>query len=631
MKIVKTSPWLLLLGAAVAGFQVQADPPSSSEFSAYVLPAAKTSCDHEQDPMNSRLFATTRTRTQIALTGLWDFLPDPWNEGEASRYDQRFPEPETSLWVPGTWNAEPRYSGYVGAAWMRRTFSLPRSGNLRLHFGGAFYRTKVWLDGEYLGEHEGGYTPFSFAIKNARAGSHTLVVRVDNTLDDHTVPKRSVDWFPYGGIDRAVYAELVPDAWIERFHVIPRRGPNGSATLEVKAFLRSLAASPRTEQLVFTVDGREIYSGAYTVAPGDSTVSFETALQHPRLWSPESPHLYSARLVLGKETDDQVTRFGVRWIEVDGVRLLLNGKPFRLIGVNRHEDHPDWGSALPPHILRQDVVIVKRMGANAVRGHYPPNQMFLDYCDEAGLVFMNEIPAWQNTPAQLATAEVQEKIRREFREMVLRDMNHPSVITWSLGNEWRNPDACYEPARALASWARTLDNTRPLTLITAAYVGRVQELFDIISTNWSQHEWYDPATHPDRDVAQRAVQRLERIHERYPDKPVILTEFGGAESQAGWHDWSQVKWSEEFQARNVADSAEWGFSRPWIVGGCVWQFADSRSAPERILAGRLHGWNAKGIVDAHRRPKMAYYALERLFRKHGRAPEVRAETSAAAR
>lgn len=629
---MKTFRWLLLLSAAAAGFHAHADSVDRPAFSPYVLPAAKISCDDGQDPMNSRLFATTRLRTQIGLEGFWDFLPDPANAGEAGRYHLDFPEPETSLWVPGTWNTEPRYAGYVGPAWMRRTFSLPKTGNLRLHFGGAFYRTRVWLDGEYLGEHEGGYTPFSFAVKNAKAGPHTVVVRIDNTLDDRTLPKRGVDWFQYGGIDRAVYAELVPDVWIERFHIVPRRRPDAAAALEVKVFLKSLAAATRTEKLVLTAGGREIYSGAHPVAPGDSTVTFGAVLEHPRLWSPENPNLYSARLVLGTALDDQAARFGVRWIDIDGPRLLLNGKPFRLIGVNRHEDHPDWGSALPPHILRQDVVIIKRMGANAVRGHYPPNQMFLDYCDQAGLVFMNEVPAWQNTPAQLATPEMQEKIRAQFRDMVLRDMNHPSVVTWSLGNEWRDPDACYEPARLLADYARTLDTTRPLTLITAGYVGRVQELFDVISTNWSRHEWYDSATHLDREVAERAVRRLGRIHERYPDKPVILSEFGGAESQAGWHDWGIAKWSEEFQARNVGDSGEWGFSRPWIAGGCVWQFSDSRSAPERLLAGRLRGWNAKGIVDAHRRPKMAYYELMRLVRKFGSTPEGRpADTSASAR
>ncbi len=611
---MKTAIRFLVLGAAAAAFHAYAD--SDIEFAPYVLPAAKMSCDDGQDPMGSRLFATTRLRTQIGLGGLWDFLPDPQDKGEAGRYYVNFPEPETSLWVPGSWNAEPRYSGYIGPAWMRRTFTLPRSGNLRLHFGGAFYRTKVWLDGEYLGAHEGGYTPFSFAVKNATAGPHTLVVRVDNTLDDRTLPKRGVDWFPYGGIDRAVYAELVPDVWIERFHIIPRRRSGGAAALEVRVFLRNLGAAARTETLTLAIDGRQVYSGTHAAPPGESTVTFETVLENPRLWSPANPSLYSARLVLGAESDDQLTRFGVRWIEIDGTRLLLNGRPFRIIGVNRHEDHPDWGSALPPHILRQDVAIIKRMGANAVRGHYPPNQMFLDYCDQVGLVFMNEIPAWQNTPAQLSDPVVQEKIRREFREMVLRDMNHPSVITWSLGNEWRNPDACYEPARVLAAYARTLDSTRPLTLITAGYAGRLQELFDVISTNWSRHEWYDPATHIDTEVAARTVRQLRRIHELFPQKPVILSEFGGAESQAGWHDWSAVKWSEEFQARNVADSGAWGLAQDWIAGGCVWQFADSRSSPERILAGRLHGWNAKGILDAYRRPKLAYYELLRLFRAH---------------
>ncbi|MGE5482857.1 MAG: glycoside hydrolase family 2 protein [Bacteroidota bacterium] len=613
---------VLVLGVAALCAVGLANSSGHDEFSPYVLPAPRMSYDDGQDAMGSRLFATTHVRTQINLGGLWDFLPDPQHKGEAKQYYVKFPKPETSLWMPGTWNIEPRYSGYVGPAWMRRPFSLSRAGNLRLHFGGAFYRTKVWLDGEYLGGHEGGYTPFSFAVRNVKAGPHTLIVRVDNTLNDRTLPQRGVDWFPYGGIDRAVYAELVSDIWIERFHVIPRRNGETGVKLEVKALLKSLASSQRSEKLELTIDGRMIYSGKHPLGPGDSVVTFEAKLENPRLWSPENPNLYSARLVLGSGLDDQAVRFGVRWLTIEGTRILLNGKPLRLIGVNRHEDHPDWGSALPPQNLRQDVAIIKGMRANAVRGHYPPNELFLDYCDQAGLVFLNEIPAWQTTPEQLADPEVQQKIRGQFREMVERDMNHPSVLTWSLGNEWRNPDRCYKAARSLAAYARTLDSTRPLILITAAYVGRLQELFDIIATNWSRHEWYDPATHLNSGVAERTVRQLASIHERFQDKPVLLSEFGGAESQAGWHDWSGAKWSEEFQARNVADSGDWGLRQEWIVGGCVWQFADSRSAPERILEGRLRGWNAKGILDAYRRPKLAYYEFLHLLRIYG-GPSLR--------
>jgi beta-galactosidase/beta-glucuronidase len=199
--------------------------------------------------------------------------------------------------------------------------------------------------------------------------------------------------------------------------------------------------------------------------------------------------------------------------------------------------------------------------------------------------------------------------------MVARDMNHPSVITWSLGNEWRQPDESYEVIRELIRSARPYDATRLLTFVTGGgSARRVHELTDVICVNWALYQWYDPFTVLDRSEGDKSAVELASIRERYPGKPVILTEFGGAEAQAGWHNWGNVKWSEEYQARNVEDSGLHALEQDWISGGCVWQFCDTRSAPERVLAGRLRGWNGKGIVDAHRNPKLAFYRLQQVFR-----------------
>lgn len=586
------------LAAALWLFAQPEIPPST-------LAPARMTVDDGQDAMNSRLFRTTTARLQINLAGFWDFVPDAAGAGENAAWFRRFPKPETQLWVPGTWNALPRYWQYQGPGWLRRTFDIPVAGNLLLRFDGAFYLTKVWLDGEPLGEHEGGYLPFQFLVKVGR-GPHTVTVRCDNRLGDATVPKKDTDWFPYGGIDRPVYAELVPDVWIERFHVTP-----GQGSLAVKAWVRNGGAAA-TRRVTFAVDGRELYAAQTRIAPGASTVTFQVPLAKPRLWSPEEPNLYSARLAVGG--DDQFTRFGVRAIVASGPRIVLNGRRVKLRGVNRHDDHPDWGSALPPNLVRQDVEIIKRLGANAMRMHYPAPPLLLDYCDQAGLVFMAEIPAWQQRANQLAQPAVQEKMRRFFREMVERDYNHPAILSWSLGNEWPDPDRSYDIIKSLVDYARSVDRTHLLTFIFAASgSGRVHGLADIISLNWGMYQWYDRETILTPELAQKGMAELERIHERYPDKPIILTEFGGAESQAGWHNWGNVKWSEEYQARNVEDSGRYALQQDWISGGCVWQFCDARSAPERMLAGRLHGWNAKGVVDAYRQPKLAFYALQRLF------------------
>jgi len=581
-----------------------------------VLPVPLEDWHDSGDPMGARLFRTTSTRTQIQLGGFWDFLTDPDAKGESNRYFASFPTPETRMWIPGTWNSHARYWHYEGPAWLRRKFEVPADGRLRLYFSGVFYLSKIWLDGQYIGEHEGGYTPFSFVVDKVEKGEHEIVVFADNRLSDETLPKHGVDWFPYGGIYRPVYAELVPDLFIDNFHVwTEHAGPQ--VTLRVKAFLRNRSGQPRRERITFQINHDVLHSQKYDVSGSEPQITFSVVLQNPRLWSPDRPYLYRARLSLEDSCDDQFTRFGVRFFTLDGFKILLNGSRFRLAGANHHDDHPDWGAALPPHIIRQDIEILKRMGANAVRSHYPTFEMFMDYCDENGLVFMSEVPAWQYSKQQLASHAIQNKIKSQFMEMVYRDMNHPCVLTWSLGNEWPEFEESYSVVQSLVNFARSVDNTHFITYSTGgAKFGKVSALLDIISTNWAKFQWYDPFTCLDLEEGKKSLSDLDKIHDAYPKKPVILTEFGGAESQAGWHNWGNVKWSEEYQSRNVADSGLYGLERDWISGGCVWQFCDTRSAPSRFLAGRLRGWNAKGVVDSYRAPKMAFYALQELFHRY---------------
>ncbi|MFB3903520.1 MAG: glycoside hydrolase family 2 protein [Acidobacteriota bacterium] len=641
---MKKSLWMVvalsLLGSRPMMGRGSGDFP---EIPPFVLPVALTDWDPGEDPMASRLFRTTTTRTQISLGGFWDFATDPLDKGEKLSYATNFPEPETRLWIPGTWNSYARYWHYEGAAWLRRSFDVPVDGEVRIRFGGVFYKCKVWLDGDYLGGHEGGYSPFA-VVKKVTCGRHSLVVLADNRLDNETLPKAGVDWFPYGGIHRPVYAEVVPGVCIDNFHAITTSLESEKARLTVRAYLRSSLIQRAEANLVFEVNGHTVGSRDCEIKPGQSEVELEIVLDKPVLWSPSRPYLYCGRLVLsvapaprvqrssgsergqpherGGLLDDQLTRFGLRKFELAGPQILLNGRPFKLMGANHHDDHPDWGSALPPNVIRHDVEILKRMGANAARGHYPPDEIFMDYCDQAGLVFMNEIPAWQYDYSQLSSPVIQKKMREQFAEMVLRDMNHPCVFSWSLGNEWREFGKCYEVVKGLTDYARRLDSTRFITYVTGgAGFGPGSALLDIISTNWAQYQWYDPFTILDDHEGQKSIALLEELHARFPDKPVILTEFGAAEAQAGWHNWGNVKWSEEYQARSVADSARFGLEKPWTAGGCVWQFCETRSAPSRFLAGRLRGWNGKGIVDGYRSPKMAFYKLQEIFHSHSPQPD----------
>jgi len=576
-----------------------------------VLQPPRMAWNDGRDAMGDRLFRTTTTRNQINLSGWWDFVTDPQGKGEANRYFEKFPAPETSLWVPGTWNIEPRYFAYLGTAWYHRDFDVPQDGDLLLHFSAVFLKAKVWMDGRLLGAHEEAYLPFSFLVRNVSKGRHSLVVSVDNRTDNTTLPQRDVDWFPFGGIHRPVYAEIVPSVYIDHFNVSTVSVTGSTARLHATVWVRN-AGQPVTQTVTLSIDNKPAFSEQRRIASGASQVAFDVDLPNPRLWSPGEPNLYSARLAIG--SDDQFTRFGVRTIAVRGDHILLNGHVLKIRGVNRHEDHPDWGAALPPQITRQDVEIIKRLGANAVRTHYPVADMFLDYCDQNGLLFLSEMPAWQYRPEQLASPAIQEKMKHFFRDMVKTDAGHPSILYWSLGNEWPDPDKSYEVVKELVQYAHSVDPSHLITLVTGGPTPRrLHALLDIICVNWAKYQWYDPGSNLDAKQGEESIAALEHLHESYPDKPVILTEFGGAESQAGWHSWGNAKWSEEYQTKNVVDSGQFALDHDWIAGGCVWQFADARSAPERVLKGRLHGWNGKGIVDEYRNPKLAYYGLQQIY------------------
>jgi beta-glucuronidase len=432
-----------------------------------------------------------------------------------------------------------------------------------------------------------------------------------------SVPKTNTDWFPYGGIYRPVYAEIIPDVRIQQIKALPALISDKKALIKTEVLINNIAAQTITRDLKVILNGQVKQIISVKCKTGVSKHDLEFVINDPGLWSPESPSLYSLGAEIGKKEDDQFTRIGIRSFRKDSYRLFLNDEPFKFMGVNHHDDHPDWGSAMPPELIKKDIEIIKALHANSIRCHYPPSELFLDLCDQYGLVFFEEIPAWQLTPEMMANPVVKQKMKDQFVEMVDRDYNHPSVFCWSIGNEWREMEKSLNDLKEILEFAQGIDSTHFVTLVIGgASYDRSFEFSDLYTTNWDEYDWYGDQTVPDSTIAKSRIERLAAIHSRFPDHPIILSEVGGACSQAGWHNWGNIKWSEEFQAINNVESAEFSLFTEWMSGGFVWQFCDTRSAPTRILTARLRGWNAKGIVDHNRNPKMTYYRLQELFKNY---------------
>ena len=371
------------------------------------------------------------SRYRIDLGGLWDFSP-------AKHRTDVFPEKQP---VPGVWEATFRHFRHRGQGWYRRFFVVPRNSQVRLYFGAASYLARVWIDGKLLGQHSGAHTAFEFTTP-LQAGTHELSVLVDNTFGPHnSLYTPSQDIFLFGGLPRGVFAELLPSRPLGNVAVLPRKTSRGW-TLE----MRNVPADA-----VVTLDGKK------------------PDLRQVELWSPDHPRLYTVRV----ETVDDVWqgRIGFRTIETRGRQLLLNGKPLILKGVNRHEFHPDFGSAVPLGIHLRDIELLKELGANFVRGsHYPNDPLFLDLCDENGILFWEELSHWQPKEADLQNPKFLEDSLRQLEEVVVQKQHHPSIILWGMCNELDGHVRAARPViRKLAARFRKLDPTRPVTYATCRW------------------------------------------------------------------------------------------------------------------------------------------------------------------
>ena len=288
----------------------------------------------------------------------------------------------------------------------------------------------------------------------------------------------------------------------------------------------------------------------------------------------------------------------------------------RLLGVNRHDSHPDHGFALPDDQRLSDLQLISSLGANFVRGsHYPQAEGFLDLCDERGIAVWCEATAWQPDVRQLGDAHWLEAAEHNIDEMVAMGANHPSIVVWGCCNEGDSKDPACRPGFArLLNHLRAADPSRPAayaTMLPFESPEASADLGDLISVN-TYPGWYwgrssDVSAELDRIEQALASAALD-------DRPLVVSEIGG-EAIPGWHDHAAAPWSEEYQAdliesviTNVTDP------RRTICALALWVFADFRTPaahPRIVRRPRAH--NNKGLFDEHRRPKLAAASVQRLF------------------
>jgi beta-glucuronidase len=510
--------------------------------------------------------------------------------------------------VPGDWNTQvPQLLNYEGVLWYQRDFNFEQRPNARtfLHIGAANYRSHVWVNQKRICDHEGGYTPFDCEVTGVlHSGSNFVVIAVDATRLQDGIPSVGIDWFNYGGLTRDVSLVTVPSRFIDDYDIhLARNSHFDSGTTEITGYVHVLdshAGAP------VTIEIPELSARTTVSTEADGTARFSLKPTNLKLWSPDSPKLYKVEMKSGEDhlSDD----IGFRDIRVEGTRILLNGKALFLQGANMHAEAPVRGGRAntdeDAHIL---FGWLKDLHANFVRlAHYPHDERMLREADRDGILVWSEIPNWQEISFE--KPEVYDKAQAMLREMIRRDRNKASVILWSVSNETPNNPVRTKFLTDLANEARRLDPTR---LITSAIIGpRIEhreavnndplcDALDVIGQN-EYVGWYT-----------LTPEESDRIQWTFPQKPVIMSEFG-AEAKAGNHGAVNQRWTEEQQVYVFEHQFAMLRKIPQLRGVAPWILMDFRS-PSRNVPKLQDGYNRKGLIAEDGTKKQAFFLLQKAY------------------
>ena len=586
----------------------------------------------------------TRTRERKLLNGLWSFALDASGEGRRAGWWRQPLLGSREIPVPASYNdvfADADAREHVGDAWYQTVTRVPerwRGERIVLRFDAATHRAVVWGDETQVAEHEGGYTPFEAEVTEiVEPGAETRITAVvDNVLSWQSIPPGYVedtpagrrqryfhDFFNYAGLHRSVWLYTTPASYVEDVTITTDLdGSTGTVRYAVETAGESGADVRVTLR---DAGGREVARA--TGASGELTV--ENA--HP--WRPAEGYLYELTVELRGADDTPLDVYslpvGIRTVQVEGTRFLINGEPFSFRGFGKHEDSAVRGRGHDDVLMVHDFSLMDWIGANSFRtSHYPYAEEVLDYADRHGIVVIDETPAvglnmglaaaffgGQSVPTfsdETVNDATQEVHRQAIRELIGRDKNHPSVVLWSIANE---PESTTSESRAyfepLAAETRALDPSRPIgyanVLLATPDKDLISDLFDVLMLN-RYYGWY--AYPGDLAAAERELEAELTAWATKHEKPIIVTEYG-ADAVAGIHNIAPSLWTEEYQA-GVLDMCHRVFDRvDAVVGEHVWNFADFATAAGIM---RVDG-NKKGVFTRERRPKAAAHTLRERWRR----------------
>ena len=555
-----------------------------------------------------RTFETHKIRESKEISSsLWSF-----QTLEGSQKDKVI-----QVMVPSCWEMYPDTVAYRGKAMYSRVFEA--QGDVRLEFKGVSHTAEVYVDDVLVATHYNAYTAFEAIVKNLAPGKHTLKVIADNSFGPDSALHVDNDYQSYGGISRGVIIEELEDVYVQWIHFTPFL-KDGKWMGKVDISVSNVSDESFKGNVKFYLESKEMKDISVSLDAGESKILSIEELEcgNVECWMPESPVLYYVSAVVedkeGAAIDDLIDRVGFRQVEICGKDILFNGKKLFIKGFCRHEDHPQFGCALPYAAIQADLMIAKDLGANSIRtSHYPNDELMLDLCDEQGILVWEENHARGLEEEPMRNPNFERQCEDCIKEMIRDHFNHPSIYIWGILNECASETEygkeCYAAQYALI---KELDPSRPRSSASCRFFNDIcLGIPEVVSYN-IYPKWYH-----DTPVAEYLDQIYDWIQKdtEGSGKPFLITEIG-AGAMYGYRHPSKVKWTEEYQAEALEEQISAVFAKEGCSGIYIWQFCDVRVC-DGWFHKRPRTMNNKGVVDEYRRPKLAYEVVKKLYRSKG--------------
>lgn len=556
-------------------------------------------------------------RKVMELKDNWMFVKEAENAADAAS------KKGTAISLPHTWNAVDGQDGgndyHRGTCWYVTKFQKPEleaGSQVYVEFLGASVIADIYLNGEAVAHHEGGYSTFRVNLTDKLQEENVLAVALNNADNNYVYPQKA-DFTFYGGLYRMVNLIVVPESHFELDYaggngiaVTPtvecdeNRVPTGKASVKVETWVTGNADS-----VVITITGEESESKTVSVVDGHAEATFE--LEHVHLWDGvDDPYLYHATAELSSG-DVTETTFGCRSFYTDPEKgFVLNGRVYPLRGVSRHQDRTGAGNALSYEMHKEDMEIIKEIGANTIRlAHYQHAQEFYDLCDEYGMVVWAEIPyITMHMPNGRANTLSQ------MEELVVQNYNHPSIVCWGLSNEITAAtpvdEDLLENHRLLNDLCHKLDKTRFTTMANVFMQETDSPLLEIPDVNSYNlyFGWY-------LGELEQNDEFFDEYHAKYPDRCIGFSEYGAdANPQYQSTNPTHGDYSETYQTVYHEHMLKMIEERPYLWATHVWNMFDF-AADGRDEGGK-HGVNQKGLVTMDRKLKKdAFYLYKAYWNK----------------